>query len=345
MRTIKKGDVIPVLKELSYATLKKDSFEGTTAFCFDGGMIRASNFKIDAQSESFLETDQPLCINAKLLQDTISKCPTEDIKVKIESNTLHIHSGRFKSKLNMFSPDFLFRDINPGQTFIIEPELWDGIIDCATVANMTDDLTLSSVHITSDYIEASNQYQTVSYNNRFETDIDALVPSKSLLSLRNIKPKSISFIKDRTLIINTELSRFSLGLNQFDEKYNAGVHIGVAQAHLVKGQVIKPVVKEGLINAIERLNSLAGEKEYIKGKILDIDVKPGRFVLSVKSRKGSAEEIVKFKHKFKIIKLHTFLEFLLSGLIKTETPSISFLNNQVLIKNDYRTHLMSCTVI
>jgi hypothetical protein len=348
MVIVEKNTILPVLKELALATLKTDNFIGPTSFCFQGEHILTTNYKIAAQTETFLPAEEPFCVNAKRLIDVISKCATPKISLKQEENILVVSAGKFSTKLTLQKPDIRLHKTYFQDFYEMEPDLFKKIQACAAIASSVDNLSLASVHFAPDYMEATNRYQILSYEILQYTPDSKQVPGKSLQSLKSITPVSIGFESKAMHLFSTNNVHFSIGLSEYASietikdvhetvlRYTSGRFVALPEQAVLE-----------ILNAIARLKLVAAQVENQKTYAISITIQPNRFTLKSGSKFGEAQEVIKIDHTMAPIQINTVIEFLSFALENTPSPTLAIAENyypQILIQNadGSQKHLISC---
>lgn len=348
MIIVDKKTILPTLKELALATLKTDNFIGPTSFCFQWEHILTTNYKISAQAESFFPTEDPFCINAKLLIDVISKCTTPKIGFRREENVLIVSAGKFSTKLTLQKADIRFSRSQFSKFYEIDPGLFKKIQSCASIAASVDNLSLSSVQFAPDYMEATNRYQILSYKILQYTERSVLIPGKSLQSLKSINPISIGFGERAMHMVSENNVQFNIGLSEYASMETIeDVHKTVElyssdQCIVLSEQNIKEI-----LYALAKLKLVASQVENQKVSSILINIQPNRLILKTSSKYGEAQEVIRVEHNVVPMQITTAIEFLTFALENTPSPSLSIAENyypQILIQNseeDHK-HLISC---
>jgi len=324
---IDRKDFLSKLSELFIAT-DKDRIGNSDCFIFNDGKIHTSNVLISGQTD--FDYDGSCSVNAKRLKDVVSNCTTDEITLDFQESKLKVVSGKFKTLINYTNYEADPKVFANNWTEATD-QLINALTKCAAITSNVKNLmdsSISLVHITDKFIEASDKFQLFYYENK--TDVkEALVSGKLLATVLkfyithyNFTKNDLRLLTNNNVILSILLSSKSTYTDSVSNLFSKENTLGTYQIEDT----------DVLIKAIQRVSLMAHKADNTQNKMVKVQISPGKFVFSGVSDVGTAMEIVKVPHKLKEDVFFTCPDYLTNAL--TEVSNIKIKDNCVFMHGD-----------
>jgi len=237
----------------------KDKSHYFSNICVIDGLVQCQDFLSGITLQ--VDSDINFCCNAAKLNQVVSKCDPANTKFELKAGNLEIKSGRIKAKIETIPvgnyPFFTQEDHHEFEIDIIED------LKNVSVFTSPDDVRvfMQGVIIDKNAIFATNGHVVVKKEIELETDIQSIIPTKSIIKFHgakldcgkiSISEKSVEFIFNGGRMFTRKIASKSPDINR------------------MIGEVKNPISVDDFIEDLKIINSMCSDdKTIIIGKHLE----------------------------------------------------------------------------
>lgn len=290
---INREELLNILESVSPGIAQRELIEQSSCLVFHNGNVCTFNEEIACFRKSPLKLEG--AIKAAPFLALLNKLTADNIDIEIHETELLIKEKRKKAKLTMEAKVSLpIEDIEPPETWTpLDPEFFEAVKlvhPCASTGG-TGEFYMECVHITPEYLEASDYFQVARY--QFQTGIE-----ETLVRAETIK-KLIGYDM-------TEISETSSWLHF---RNPVGMIMSIRK-HIDKYPSIGKFIKKGDTVPVEfpkGIEEIAASAEIFSiesadDNLLTIDLKNDRIIVEGRGVSGWYKEMQKINYKGEPVK-------------------------------------------